>query len=334
MSLQFTIIGLNEIGSSIGLILGRKKPDIHRVGNDRQPNIARTAQKAGAIDKVTFNLPAAVENADAVILAVPTDEIHPTMEVIAPELKEGAVLIDTSPLKAAATAWAEELLPQERHFVSITPTLNPAYLYGVQPGTDLAQADLFENSMMVITTPMGTHQDAIKLATDLVELLGATPLFADIMESDGLMTYCHSLPQVIAAAFITSVTNQPGWIEGRKLGGRGFALATAPLLYLDGMDSIGKEILHNRDNVLRIIDNLTGALNNLRSLIEDEDEQALHEYLKQAKDARILWQVRREKADWDDQSSPMSEIPTTGQALGRMIFGKLGEKREKKGRKR
>src|SRR5512138_4015298 len=136
MAIQITILGLGQVGASLGLALAEKKGDILRVGNDREPEIAKRAQKLGAVDQVQHNLPSAVSKADVVVLAMPVDEIRETLEVIAQDLKEGAVVIDTSPVKVGVAEWAQKILPKERYFVAMTPTLNPAYLDELKAGLD------------------------------------------------------------------------------------------------------------------------------------------------------------------------------------------------------
>ncbi len=86
--------------------------------------------------------------------------------------------------------------------MTMTPTLNPAYLDETKLGIDAAHADLFKNSLMVITSPPGTDADALKLATDLAMLLGSIPFFADAYETDGLMAAVHLLPELVAAALV------------------------------------------------------------------------------------------------------------------------------------
>ena len=46
-------------------------------------------------------------------------------------------------------------------------------------GIDAAHADLFKNSLMIITSPPGADADALKLAADLAVLVGSIPFFAD-----------------------------------------------------------------------------------------------------------------------------------------------------------
>ena len=89
MSVQITIVGLGQIGSSIGLALKAHDVDVHRVGHDKDPQAAKEAQKAGAVDDVKYNLPASVRDANIVILALPLAGIRETLEIIAPDLQDG-----------------------------------------------------------------------------------------------------------------------------------------------------------------------------------------------------------------------------------------------------
>ena len=88
MTVQITIIGLGQIGSSIGLALKARNVNVHLMGHDKDPQVAREAQKVGAVDEIKHNLPASVRDAKIVILALPLGGIRETLEVIAPDLQE------------------------------------------------------------------------------------------------------------------------------------------------------------------------------------------------------------------------------------------------------
>src|SRR5512139_91175 len=110
MSVRITIVGLGQIGSSIGLALKARDLDIHRIGHDKEPQAAKESQRAGAVDDVKYNLPASVRESQIVILALPLAAVRETLEIIAPDLKEGMLVLDTAPAKATVAAWAQELL--------------------------------------------------------------------------------------------------------------------------------------------------------------------------------------------------------------------------------
>jgi prephenate dehydrogenase len=326
MPVQITVLGLGQIGTSIGLALAGQKEKILRVGNDREPEITRQVNKLGAFDSTPYNLPHAVEKADVVVLALPVDEIYDTLKLIAADLKPGAVVVNTSPLQVKANQWAAELIPPECHFVSLTPTVAAAYLEEVPGGVETAHADLFKDALMIITSPPNTEPDALKLAADLCSLLGGIPFFADSIEADGLLAAVHLLPRLLAAALVNATAGQPGWKEARKLASRAYANATSPVLELDERKELGRAALHNPQNSVRVLNNLVAELEALRDAIAAGDESGLAKLLEQASAARQAWYKARLSGDYN--STPANPLPTSGEILGRLIgFGKRREKK-------
>jgi prephenate dehydrogenase len=330
MPVQITILGLGQVGASIGLALAKVKDQVYRIGNDREPGITRQAEKAGAVDKTIINLPSAVREADVVILALPVDEIRETIEVIAQDLKAGSVLIDTSPAQLTFMNWAKELLPgEDRYFVTITPSLNPAYLLNMETGMASAHADLFQNSMMMISTPPGIDESALTLATNLTQILGATPLFTDAVEAEGLITTARLLPTLAAAALVNATTGQPGWREARKLAGPAFAKATEPIMHPEESKVMGKAALLTAENSVRMLDALIAELRSLRDEISGQEEEAVQTRLQNAREARELWENQRISANWDPKLP--QHLPTGGEVIGR-LFG-LRPKKDKDNKK-
>lgn len=328
MTVQITIIGLGQVGSSIGLALADQK-NIKRVGHDKDMETARAAQKAGAVDETRFNLPASVRDANIVLLCIPLNEIEDTLEVIAPDLQEGTVIMDTAPAKATVAAWVEKHVPQGRHYVGLTPAASANYLHEVELGVPSARADLFKNGLFLINAPHGTPGEAVKLAMDLVELLGAQAMLSDAMEADGLLASTHILPQLIAAALLDSTVDQPGWHEARKLAARPYATATAAFAYQDEAGSLSAAALKNRDNVVRVIDAYLASLRELRDKISAGDHNSVDTFLEDAYKARMRWFSDRVRADWDrtDKEKPMA--PSFGERIGQMFMGKFKNQSKK-----
>ena len=319
MTIQITIIGLGQIGTSVGLALGDHRELVRRVGHDRDFGVARRAEKMGALDKVVINLPSAVREADLVLLALPIDQIRDTLVVIREDLKEGVVVMDTGPVKEAVAAWAAEILPPERYYIGLTPVINPAYLHEVDTGVNAARPDLFRNGMVGIVAPPRTPSEAIKLAADLTRLIGATPLFADPLEMDGLMAATHILPQLMAAALLSATVDQPGWREGRKVAGRSYAEATSSIAHPSEPATLRAAALFSRENVLRVLDSLIASLQSIRNDIHTQDAKALDERLARARRGREEWLKQRTAANWLEEELPPTETPTPSEWFGRLL---------------
>ena len=319
MAVQLTIIGMGQIGTSVGLALAEESERIFRMGHDREIGIARRAEKLGALDKVSINLLAAVESADLVLLALPVDQIQETLELIKDELKPAAVVMDTGPAKQTVATWAAELLPEERYYVGLTPVLNPVYLHDIDSGTEAAHPDLFRDGLVGIVSPPGVPSEAIKLAADLTRLLGANPLFADPLEMDGLVAATHILPQLMAAGLLNSTVDQPGWHEGRKIAGRSYAEVTAPVMYASEPSTLTTAAMLNRDNVIRVLDGAVAALNAIRGDLLNEDSKTLDERLNRAREGRRTWLNARLAANWAAEETATVEAPTASEVFGRFI---------------
>jgi prephenate dehydrogenase len=321
MPVQISILGLNQIGASFGLALAslKEKEQVIRVGSDRDLGKARQAEKMGAIDKTSANLHASVENADVVILALPVDEIRITLEAIAADLKPGCVVVDTSPVKAAVTGWADELVPAERYFVSLTPTISPLHLMQSGNGIEAARADLFKDSMMLITCPANTDESAITLATNLTKVVGATPLFSDPAEADGLLAATYLLPELVSAALVNATINQPGWREARKVAGRAYAQSTELALQMEGRSTLGDAALLNAENTARMINEVIYELGLLRDALQTGSGDTLNERLQNAQQARGQWILQRNAANWEPRADKDSQLPTGREILGRLI---------------
>jgi prephenate dehydrogenase len=327
MSVQITIIGLGQIGASIGLALAEHKELLERMGHDKDPNASRQAMKIGAVDHTSINLPSSVRNADIVLIALPIDQVRETISVISQDLKPDVVILDTSPVKAVVAAWAREMLPANCHYVGLTPVINPSYLLLPDAGIAAARADLFKQGMMGIIAPPRTPSEAIKLAADLTRMLGASVLFADPVEIDSLMAATHTLPQLISAALLNATVDQPGWREGRKVAGKAYAEVTSPSVQFSEAEALTDSALLNKENVLRVLASMIATLENIQADIHNEDRQALKSRLERAQKGRLEWWSQRQKADWNEDVAQTPEISMGSEIFGR-LFGIRGKKKK------
>lgn len=323
MTVKITIIGLGQIGASMGLALANHKDLVTTLGHDKSTEVSRKALQMGAVDKVERNLPASVENADVVILALPFDQIYETLGYIAQDLREDAVVMDTAPVKSAVAGWVKELLPPRRHYVGLTPALNPDYLEETGTGVDAARADLFHKGLMAIAVPPGTDSEALKLAADFVTLFGARPYFADLAEVDGMMASVHLLPGLASVAFVEMVAGQPSWDDIRKLAGKPFMAAARPL---DGEESaaLAEAARQGQANVVRVLDEYIATLTSLRQDIAGEKKKNLQTRLAEAGKRRAEWQQQRAKGDWLSIELGGPPTPKVGDFFLKQQLGGLG----------
>jgi len=330
MSTQITIIGLGQIGASVGMALASQK-QIVRMGYDLEPAVVRKANQLGAVDKASMTLSRAVKEANIVLLALPVDQIQETLELIASDLMPEAVVIDTAPAKEAVVEWARKALPERRYYIGMTPVINPIYLMDGDWGIEAAHADLFKNGLFAIVAPPPASSEAIRLATELATLVGAEHMFADVVEIDGLMAATHLLPQLVSVALSGITIGRPGWNEGRKLAGRSFTKVTDPTVSAESAAALASAAVHNRKNATRVIDTLIAALNDMRAEIEAGDIKALEASIAEARQGRMSWWTERWNANWAAKEQGTAvEIPTASEWMGRLIGGYRPKDKNKK----
>ena len=319
MAVQITIVGLGQIGASIGLALAAHRDQVTTLGHDRSAETAQRAKKLGAVERIESNLPNAAAEADAIVLALPADQIRASLQAMARDLRPQAVILDTAPAKTLVSKWMKELLP-DRAYVGLSPALNPLYMESAATGLDAAHADLFVHGLMGITAPPGTPTGALELAASLSALLGAEAYFADQAEIDGVMAAAHLLPELAGAALIDFLLAEPGWPDIRKLAGRPFTLASAALTPNE-TSGLAAAAANDRDNLVRLLDGLEASLRELRAAVASGDEKALRSRLERARAGRAAWWAERARADWNATERGTTQLPKAGDLLKQQFGG-------------
>ncbi len=329
MAPQIAIIGLGQIGASMGMALKQANSPLRRVGFDKDIGVARAAQTLGAIDDVATRLPDAVRDADIVLIALPLGQIHEILSHAFPYFKENSVVMETAPVKRSITKAMQELR-QGRYYIGLVPAVTAEAIAAPETGLKGARPDLFKRTVMIIDAPRGTPQEVEQLGINFARLLGAKPLLADLGESDGLMAAAHILPQLAAAALLNATVDQPGWSDGRKLAGRPFAGVTGGLAYYDDPASLRAAALANPQAVIHALDMLMDSLGELRDEIESGDAEAVSQRLQRAFEARERWLNERGAADWLSEGGEAPDLPNVGEQVMQMFFGSRIADRNKK----
>jgi prephenate dehydrogenase len=314
------IVGLGQIGASVGLALKSRGAADRVLGHTRDAAAGRTALTMGAIDS-SVGLKELVREADVVFLCLPLGEIRTTLERIQSWLKPNAVLIDTAPIRSQVNQWVEELLPPAAHHIGLVPAPNPSMLALVDWGAKAANAELFNRSTIMLVASPKTTAAVEELALGIVRLLGAAPLLVDPAESDGIMTTAHLLPQLTSSALIEACVGTAGWQEARKLAGRPFATVTGGMAYFDDPASVEAAAMANSARVVHGLDVLIAALNGMRDDIQRRDGPQLAERLRHSYKARERWLDERNDAEWLNEGHDEVELPGLGEHMTRLFFG-------------
>lgn len=315
---RITIIGLGVTGASLGLALQQEESNFEIVGHDKDPQVGQEARRQGAVARVEWNLHRACDQAELVLLAVPISELPDLFAHLREDLKPETLVFAVVNVLQPAIDLAAQHLPPETHFVAGHPILT-----GI--GAPLrVRADLFSEVVFGLAPGLQTEPNAVQLASDLVERLGAKPLFVDPHEHDGIMAAVDQLPQLVAAALMRLSSNGRGWREARRLAGRHFARATE-------MDASAAQLYGaldaNRAAVIQRIDQLQEELSEWRALLSATppagEKDPLLTTLEAVSLARDTWEGQALLKRWDEAGLPSATTPEAKGMFRQMLFGNM-----------
>jgi prephenate dehydrogenase len=257
-------------------------------------------------------------------------ELAELLPLLAEETKPGTLIFAVGNLLQPAIESGAKHLPAGVHFVA-----GHAIVTGIG-ATPSARADLFEKAVFALAAGVNVDPAALQLASDFVERVGATPLFVDAFEHDGVIAGVEQLPMLLAAALMRSSAKAAGWREARRLAGRHFASATDI-----GSDAVGllAAIQANKQSVLVKLQSLRQELAEWQALLEAEEDaqggdaaadegqaKPLLAALTEAVQAREMWETQVIVKNWEElANAPASAVESSG-FLKQMFLGGLGNR--------
>ena len=319
--MRLAILGTGLIGASIGQRLKRdgQPGAFDLVGYDKYYEVAQTALRAGAIDRIAASAGEAVEGADLVIIATPVLAIRPLLEEIARAVRPDAVITDTGSTKAEVLRWAAEYLPMHEGFVGGHPMAGKT-----EAGPRAADPDLFLEARWVIVPAVHASENAIAQVTALAESMGAKPMIMDAAEHDAYVAAISHMPQLAATALFSMVRASEAWPELSLLAAGGFKDMTR-LSATDAAMAFDIAVT-NREHATHWLDRYIAALRELRERVADvEDDAGLFRLIAENEYEYTAYRngkIGREETTNAPDLSPMSfqEMLTGG-----WVSDKLGE---------
>jgi prephenate dehydrogenase len=280
---KITIVGVGLLGGSIGLAVRRGKLAGEIAGYVRRAASLKDCERAGAMDYATTDLPAAVSNADLIILCTPLAQMRALAEQMLPALKRGAIVTDVGSVKAEVVRQLESVFANSgAHFVGSHPMAG-----GEKMGVLAAKADLFANAVCIVTPTKKSNLTAVRKLDTFWKSLGARTLRLAADEHDLLVSRTSHLPHVVAAALAGLV------LDPRQPKAQGGLCATGfrdTTRIASGSPEMWRDIaLANRKNVSRSVDQLVGELKKFQTALQRDDGDAVEKFFATAKTRRDNW---------------------------------------------
>jgi len=240
----------------------------------------------GAVDTAVDTPAAAATGSDLVLLAVPVASTEATLRAICGVLAPETLVMDVGSTKsdvvqAAAAALGGEQLPW---FVPAHPIAGKA-----QAGVAHAQADLYQNCLVVLAPGTVTNPQAVEKARQLWQVLQCRVREMTPAAHDAGFAAVSHLPHLLAFALMNAITEQPDGADLLSLAGPGFRdfsriAAGDPALWRD-------VLLANRAQVQRQSALFRNQLDTLERCLETGDTAQLSALISQASNARAAWMM-------------------------------------------
>lgn len=316
---RVAVLGTGLIGGSIGLALARQEIEV--VGFDVSGERVKRAHELGAVGSIAPSVPAAVDGADVVVVAVPVGYIAAL--AIAAFDAGAAIVTDVGSVKAPVVAEVVAARPDRAScFVGGHPMAGSE-----QDGVEGADADLFVGAAWVLTPTDDTDPAAFTAVRALVGLLGAEAIAVEPGQHDVLVALVSHVPQLAASTLMDVATARGG--EHRtllRLAAGGFRDMTR---IAAGHPGIWPDILDaNRDAVLQALDDYRDALGAVRALVVAGDRQGMLDLLERARAARRslpvgtppVEELAELRIPVPDRQGVLAEITTLAGRLGVNVF--------------
>ena len=280
---KITIIGVGLLGGSIGLAVRRRKLARQIAGFVRRRASLKECERAVALDFATTDLPAAVWDADLVILCLPLSQMRPVVERMLPAFKRGAIVTDVGSVKASVVRELESLIARAgAHFVGSHPMAGAE-----KTGVAAARTDLFADTVCIVTPTKRTNKTALKKVKQFWSAIGSRVLELKPEVHDALVSRSSHLPHIIAATLASHVLNPAHPKPQAALCANGFRDTTR---IASGSPEMWRDIaLANRRNLAKSLDAFIADLQKFRRVLKKADAEAIATFFETAKQRRDNW---------------------------------------------
>ena len=283
---QLGLIGCGLMGGSFALAVRRAGLVERVVGYSPTARSRDAALALGAIDAAFDTPAAAARGSDLVLLALPVASTEATLRAICDALAPETLVMDvgstkTDVVQAAAAALGDARLPW---FVPAHPIAGKA-----QAGVALAQADLYQNCLVVLTPGTMTNVLALAKARQLWEALQCRVRDMTPAAHDAGFAAVSHLPHLLAFALMNAITEQPDGADLLSLAGPGFRDFSR---IAEGDPALWRDVLlANRAQVQAQSALFRAQLDLLEHCLEHRDSAQLTTLINQASSARAAWKM-------------------------------------------
>ena len=277
---KITVIGCGLIGSSILRVIEKKNIAKEINAYDKSKEVSSYLAKNFKF-KICKNITEAVNNADLVIISSPLSSYKEILSQIKSDLKKGSILTDTGSAKKEINKIIKESSLSDITWIASHPIAGTEY-----SGPESGFAELFEKRWCILSAEENTDKKEIsKLEKFWVEL-GSKIKVMSFEHHDYVLSLTSHLPHAVAYSIVKTAISDDNKFKDDVIqysagGLRDFTriAASDPLMWKD-------IFIDNSENILKVLDNYSKNLEEIKSAIKDKDSKKLLEIFSSTKKVR------------------------------------------------
>ena len=277
---KISIIGCGLIGSSILRAIEEKKLAFKISAYDKSSKVKDYLKKNFSIE-VCNNISDVVKDSDLVIIASPLSSYKDILHSIQSNLKENVILTDTGSAKKEVNKIINNLNLKNVNWIASHPIAGTEY-----SGPEAGFSSLFNNRWCILSADKKASKDKINELKKFWSNLGSKVKSMSFEDHDYILSLTSHLPHVVAYSIVkTAINNEDKFkddvIQYSAGGLRDFTriAASDPLMWKD-------IFIDNSDNILKVLDNYSKNLDEIKSAIKNKDSKKLLEIFSSTKKVR------------------------------------------------
>jgi len=277
---KISIIGCGLIGSSILRAVIEKKLASKISVYDKSPRVTDYLKKNFPLETCN-NISDVVIDSNLVIISSPLSSYKEILLSIQSNLKENIILTDTGSAKKEVNKIINNLNLKNVNWIASHPIAGTEY-----SGPEAGFASLFQNRWCILSAEEKVPKDKIKTLENFWNKLGSKTKLMTFEDHDYVLSLTSHLPHAVAYSIVKTVINNEGKfkhdvIEYSAGGLRDFTriAASDPLMWKD-------TFIDNSENILKILDNYSKNLNEIKDAIKNKDSKKLLEIFSSTKRVR------------------------------------------------
>jgi len=277
---KISIIGCGLIGSSILRAIEKKKLASKISAYDKSSKATDYLKKNFSIE-VCNNISNVVKDSDLVIIASPLSSYKEILLSIQSNLKENVILTDTGSAKKEVNKIICNLNLKNVNWIASHPIAGTEY-----SGPEAGFATLFNNRWCILSADKRASKDKINELEKFWSNLGSKVKSMSFEDHDYILSLTSHLPHAVAYSIVkTAINNEDKFkddvIQYSAGGLRDFTriAASDPLMWKD-------IFIDNSDNILKVLDNYSKNLEEIKNAIKNKDSKKLLEIFSSTKKIR------------------------------------------------